>query len=51
MEQTWRRFGLNDPICLAEIRQTGVAGIVTARHDIPCGVWSGARRRSAPARR
>ncbi len=40
MRETWRWFGQFDDITLAEIAQTGAAGIVTALHEIPYGaVW------------
>lgn len=40
MEKTWRWFGKKDRITLAQLKQIGVEGIVTALHDVPLGqVW------------
>jgi mannonate dehydratase len=40
VEETWRWWGPDDSIALADVSQTGATGIVTALHDFAAGaVW------------
>jgi mannonate dehydratase len=51
MRETWRWFGPPDPITLAEVRQTGAKGIVSALHHVPSGIaWTPTRSRPARPR-
>jgi len=41
MRESWRWFGPDDPVTIADIRQTGATDIVSALHSIPTGdIWS-----------
>jgi mannonate dehydratase len=51
MFETMRWFGEDDPVSLADIRQCGAGGVVTALHDTPPDVaWTAERTRALGAR-